>query len=105
VFGGNWRQGCARAGHDVYDIGQIRVVDNADHILNMRVEIDLTAEEVLAKVPFAPKVPRHRQDVRRRGADHRDLALVQRQSSAAARRLVKGRPRAPFSSPMLRTRS
>ena len=33
---------------DQNDIGQIRVVDNADHILNMRVEIDLTAEEVLA---------------------------------------------------------
>src|SRR5882724_1454335 len=31
------------------DIGQIRVVDNADHVLNMRVEIDLTAEEVLAR--------------------------------------------------------
>src|SRR5271156_1556995 len=33
---------------DQNDIGQIRVVDNADHISNMRVEIDLTAEEVLA---------------------------------------------------------
>jgi len=30
------------------DIRQIRVVDNAGHILDMRVEIDLTAEEVPA---------------------------------------------------------
>ena len=30
------------------DIGQIRIIDNADHILNMRVEVNLTIEEVLA---------------------------------------------------------
>ena len=33
---------------DENDIGQICVVDNANHVLNMRVEIDLTAEEVLS---------------------------------------------------------
>src|SRR5262249_46492475 len=33
---------------DENDIRQIRVVDTADHILNMWVEIDLPAEEVLA---------------------------------------------------------
>src|SRR5216683_4759131 len=33
---------------DENDIGQILLVDNADHVLNMRVEIDLTVEEVLA---------------------------------------------------------
>src|SRR6516164_1937179 len=30
-------------------IGQILVLDDADHVLNMRVEIDLAAEEVLAR--------------------------------------------------------
>ena len=30
------------------DIGQIRIIDNADHVLNMRVEVNLTIEEVLA---------------------------------------------------------
>ena len=34
---------------DKNDIGQICVVDNTNHVLNMRVEIDLTAEEVLAR--------------------------------------------------------
>src|SRR6516225_6570539 len=34
---------------DQDDIRQIRVVDNADRVLNMGVEIDLTAEEVLAR--------------------------------------------------------
>src|SRR6266700_4967929 len=31
---------------DQDNIGQILVLDDADHVLNMRVEIDLTAEEV-----------------------------------------------------------
>src|SRR6516164_10950177 len=34
---------------DQNDLGQILVLDNADHVLNMCVEIDLTAKEVLAR--------------------------------------------------------